>query len=241
MLPWIMIFGIKIPTYNLMLGCGLLGMIYCILRQISTDSDIRKSENLILAVIPFALFGGVITAFYFDVLFHGRELLTLKHQQIGFTFFGFLYGYIGALMLYSVFSGLQARFILNLLLPPLALAQGFGRIGCFLGGCCYGCPSNLGIAFPVGTLPWQRWGETKLFPVQLVEAILLFLLYLILCKITFRLRAVWYLVSISTVRFFLEFWRGDERGNLFFHGLSPAQTLSLGLLLLGCFLMTRAK
>ena len=35
---------------------------------------------------------------------------------------------------------------LDLVVPAVALAQGFGRIGCFLAGCCYGHESHLPIA-----------------------------------------------------------------------------------------------
>ena len=65
---------------------------------------------------------------------------------------------------------------LGLLLP---LYGGIVRIGCFLGGCCYGEPSQHGVLYPqsIFTLEcnwWRRYSPSpdprqRVFPIQLVE------------------------------------------------------------------------
>ena len=52
-------------------------------------------------------------------------------------------------MLYSKIKGLKFLKYFDMLIPSVALAQGFGRIGCFLAGCCYGreTDSPFGIIF----------------------------------------------------------------------------------------------
>jgi phosphatidylglycerol---prolipoprotein diacylglyceryl transferase len=66
---------------------------------------------------------------------------------------------------------------LGLLLP---LYGGIVRIGCFLGGCCYGEPSQYGVLYPesIFTLEcngWRRYSPSpdprqRVFPIQLVES-----------------------------------------------------------------------
>ena len=45
----------------------------------------------------------------------------------------------------------------NILIPCVALAQGFGRIGCFFAGCCGGIETNAwyGVTFPADSLAWS--------------------------------------------------------------------------------------
>lgn len=115
--------------------------------------------------------------------------------------------------------------------PSIALFHMFGRIGCFLGGCCYGVEWEHGITFEHGLM--ESANGVPRVPVQLYEAgleLALFgLLSLLLAKgwLKNRLLAV-YLLIYSVGRFILEFWRGDEyRGFLF--GLSTSQLISVGV------------
>jgi phosphatidylglycerol:prolipoprotein diacylglycerol transferase len=54
-------------------------------------------------------------------------------------------------------------------MPEVAIAQGFGRIGCFLAGCCYGrvTTSSFGVVFPADSFAPSG---VKLIPTQLISA-----------------------------------------------------------------------
>ena len=54
-------------------------------------------------------------------------------------------------------------------MPEVALAQAFGRIGCFLAGFCYGRPTDsvFGVVFPEDSL---APAGIKLIPTQLISA-----------------------------------------------------------------------
>jgi phosphatidylglycerol:prolipoprotein diacylglycerol transferase len=84
----------------------------------------------------------------------------------------------------------------------LPLGQSIGRLGCFVGGCCYGAP-----IFP---------GSTVLHPAQLYEAVL----DLVLAVTLFRMRGGdrpagllfrYYLLGYAGIRFAMDFFRGDEK------------------------------
>ena len=57
--------------------------------------------------------------------------------------------------------------------PAYALGLVFGRIGCFLNGCCFGTPSDLpwAIAFPPGSIPYSVFGNAHLHPAQLYTSL----------------------------------------------------------------------
>lgn len=108
----------------------------------------------------------------------------------------------------------------------------FGRIGCFLTGCCYGieCP----VGFTYHHAIDEAANNVSRFPVQLLEAgfnVFLFILLLSLFnrgKLKGRLLRL-YLVLYPAFRFADEFLRGDKiRGSLW--GLSTSQWISLLIL-----------
>ncbi len=105
----------------------------------------------------------------------------------------------------------------------------FGRIGCFLSGCCYGVESDFGFTFHNAVI--ESANGVNRFPVQLFEAgfnvcLFIFLLFM-LGKDKFKNRLfMLYMFLYAIVRFILEYFRGDEyRGFLF--GLSTSQIISV--------------
>lgn len=90
----------------------------------------------------------------------------------------------------------------------LPLGQAFGRVGCFLNGCCYGRDFNgfLSVVYPVNGVVKQ------VFPVQLLESILCLLLAMFLLSKKSRHKGhhtFLYLSLYAVLRFILEFARGD--------------------------------
>jgi len=115
----------------------------------------------------------------------------------------------------------------DVLAPAIALGHGIGRIGCLLGGCCFGAPvkGEWGIRFVPGSLAYETFeglgliekgaaSTPPLWPVQPVEAV--FLLFMGL-GLHFMLKyRKWsgqvfcvYLAAYGTGRFLLELVRGD--------------------------------
>lgn len=114
----------------------------------------------------------------------------------------------------------------------IPLFHGFGRLGCFLTGCCYGMPWKYGVAYakPLSEAP----AGVPLVPVQLIEAILNFLLFFLLRRLFLKKKGsgkllALYLAIYPVYRFTLEFFRGDRvRG--FAGPLSTSQWISLALI-----------
>ena len=100
----------------------------------------------------------------------------------------------------------------------IALAQGFGRIGCFLAGCCYGreTTSSLGVVFPEGSL---APAGVKVLPTQLFSSAGDFgIMFVLLWHYHHRKKVgdtgFLYMLLYGIGRFGIEFLRNDNRGEV---------------------------
>lgn len=152
--------------------------------------------------------------------------LIMFVPQSGFVFYGGLLGTIAGVKIYIKKSKYETpENIFNMLTPAIPLFHFFGRIGCYLAGCCYGRPLHshfdlLGIRF-------------NRVPTQLIEALYELILFVV-CLIVGRKQKTdllrLYLFCYGCFRFIIEFFRGDTvRGFLF--GLSTSQWVSIAIVL----------
>lgn len=227
----------------MMILCGFAGGLVVAVRR-SSIYGFRKDEVLagyFLAGIG-SFFGGKI---FFVV--QGFQRFLVLHETKGESFFQFFSnaglvfygGMIGCLLCMVLAARLfhDPPFpLMDTLLPSLPLAQAFGRIGCFFAGCCYGVPSDFGVALhPDGFGP----ADEKRLPIQLIEAAGVFILFLVLLQTGKKPTAKGKLLSIylfgyGCLRFILEFFRGDAvRG--FAGAFSVSQWISLVCIILGLF------
>ncbi len=238
---YVNIFGTDTPLYNWFVGLGVAAILSHYYWQLKRSATIRRLDNRLLVAFPFAMITGVLFAFLWDAFFREtwRTWFGDGPYRFGFTYFGWLFGVILYYCIYGRCTKIGVRFLLNLYLPSFALAQAFGRVGCFLSGCCYGQPSErFGIAYPEGSLPYAEVGNVPLFPIQLVEAVLLILLFAILCRVAFRYRAIGYLFGVALERFVIELFRHDARGSVFgIELLSPGQWFCVMYFVMACALV----
>ena len=250
MLPHIHIFGLHVPMYSIMLSVGIAVFfafyLYYFYTEYRTDRVTfnRLTFSLCLSLASLALF-----AFLFDSLFHSISEGKLTFG--GITWLGGVAGAFPAVILLTHFLVPKKRGyaldILDSLMPGLAIAHAFGRVGCFLGGCCFGkvTDSVFGISFPDGSPADKLYpspdgeGSLPVLPTQLFEAAFELVLFLVLLLISRRTKkyntAIWS-ISYGIFRFSLEFLRGDDRGSAVF-ALSPAQVLSILLFIFGVLII----
>lgn len=155
--------------------------------------------------------------------------------------YGGIIGGVLAALLYCRFKKLNFWDYFDIVLPSVAVAQGFGRIGCFLAGCCYGRETNsfFGIAF---THSDYAPNGVKLLPTQLFSAAGMFLIAGFLFWYAKKERkkgqvGALYLILYSIGRFIIEFFRDDYRGAVGF--LSTSQFISLFILATGVLLFRK--
>jgi phosphatidylglycerol---prolipoprotein diacylglyceryl transferase len=81
----------------------------------------------------------------------------------GLVVYGSLVGAAVASIAYMLIHHMPLLAMADLLAPGLMIGLAFGRIGCFMNGCCWGGPcgqSMLGVAFPPGSPPYMAQVES---------------------------------------------------------------------------------
>jgi len=187
--------------------------------------------KLFIMSIISAFIGGYVLFFITQIprLIANFSLEAFLHiiSHSGIVFYGGLFGVLIALKLFSRFSVYNQQDIFRLVAPALPLFHAFGRLGCFLSGCCYGKDLGATIYFFDGVY-------IDKIPVQLFETIFNLLLFAVLLFIEKKHKNVdilrIYLISYATFRFINEFFRGDTIRGIFF-GLSTAQWISIIIIL----------
>ena len=186
------------------------------------------------------LVGGIVGAkllFYLveikAIIENPKLLLDVIH---GFVVYGGIIGGIGVGYLYCKIRKLEFLKYFDLVMPSIAIAQGFGRIGCMFAGCCYGRETDGWFHVIYETSQFAPNG-VALIPTQLIMAVLNFVHFFILAFLAKKVVkysgqvAGFYLVFYSIGRFFLEYLRNDPRGTV--NILSTSQFISLFILLAG--------
>jgi len=155
--------------------------------------------------------------------FSFRNLLYLITRS-GIVFYGGLFGVLLAAKLFARFCRYDEAATYRMIVPAIPLFHAFGRIGCLLGGCCFGRVLATVIEFD-GVL------FTRM-PVQAFEAAFCFLLFSSLMIIE-KKRREWdllrtYMLSYAAFRFAIEFLRGDNLRGVYI--LSTSQWISLAII-----------
>ena len=217
-----------INFYGLFMAIGLILAILLLYKTSKLRPiDSNKLINFSLLMIIVGLCGTRI----FYVIFHwpefrGRSWLDMAAFWRGGLMFqgGPILAVLVALVTLRRF-GLKVWPTADAIAPSLALGQGVGRIGCFFAGCCYGeattLSNPLAVIFPVGSLAPHG---APLWPTQLMESAGLLLLFITLMMLLRKERykrrpgliAAFYLLGSGLLRFGVDFFRGDNRGELFF-------------------------
>lgn len=232
--------SIKIYSYGVMLAIAFLlafnlASRRCRLFDIKRDSLNNLAIILLISGIAGARLLYVFSNWYY---FAARPLDIFMISRGGLVFYGGLILSSAAGIIYAKRAKMSILDAADLIAPFLALGHGIGRIGCFLNGCCFGRPTEsiFGICFPhsIG----------KVYPTQLFSSIGLFFIFLLLFraqrKRVFKGEIISiYLILYGTLRFFVEFLRGDVRPIL--HNLSLAQVISMAAVCIGVLLFCILK
>ncbi|MFH1023882.1 MAG: prolipoprotein diacylglyceryl transferase [Planctomycetota bacterium] len=153
--PYIIRFGhFGIPGYGLMLGIGFLVALWFAGRILRRRPVPGASADVILDTATIAFLAGIAGGRLFYVFLNFRHyaenpLAVFKIWEGGLVLYGgVLLGLmVGVLLLRR--RNIPVLPVLDRIAPPVAAALAFGRIGCFLNGCCYGVISHgWGVCFP---------------------------------------------------------------------------------------------
>lgn len=240
---------IKITWYGIAVVCGFVAGLWTASRRAVKD---RLSPEAVADLGLWLMIGGIAGARLWYVVqywkdeFSGRPLWeTLAVFRGGLVFYGGLAGATLATILYARKRALPLWKLADALAPSIALGHFFGRIGCFINGCCYGTHCTLPWAVHYHDVPYNNPGQ-PIHPVQLYEAGLNLCLYLVLARQYQKKRFdgetfAFYVVGYSAIRFGVEFFRGDYPVRYLGGWATPGQIASLILLVAGSLLWLQRK
>lgn len=227
--------GRKLPSYGLLIMTGgvLANLLALLLRKklkIDTDNLILLEAYMLIGALVGSKVLYLITAapaIEWNRIFEPSYLLMLMRG--GFVFYGGLIGGLLMILLAGKIHRIDAVYYIRKVIFLCPFAHAFGRLGCFMAGCCYGIPYHGpgAVVFPENSfaLPGIR-----LFPVQLLESGTLLVISLILGIATLRFASEYtielYLILYGIDRFLLEYLRYDS-GRGIYGPFSTSQWISL--------------
>ena len=230
---------ITIYSYGLLIAIGITA---ALLLSLHRGKRLGLNSDTILDLGIYGVVGGIIGA---KLLFWMVEIpsilqnpsFIIESLSSGFVVYGGIIGGVATGYVYCKIKKLDFLLYLDLIVPAIALAQGFGRIGCFETGCCYGreTHSALGVVFEkslsapngVPLLPTQLFSSAGDF---FIAAILLY--YSSKAKRKGQVTGL-YMILYSIGRFIIEIFRSDPRGNVGL--LSTSQFICIGMFFIGIY------
>ena len=221
MKPLIDLGVIQLPTFYLVISLTATLILLIIHKQ--TEHYRINDRKFIFDLLLVVMISGFIGARVFHILYEEYDfyyafpLEMFKFWKGGFVYYG---GFITGLISAIIFCSQKKQNFwtwADFFSPYVGLAYAFGRIGCFLQGCCYGKYCEL------------PWAVHHLHPTQLYmfAADILLVLFLVRFKTwalinqklfysrIFKFDGSFFLFWIfghALNRFIIEFFRNDDRG-----------------------------
>ncbi len=230
MFPILIHFGaFQIYSFGVLVALGVLFSLYLMGRESARSGFPEKDGAFDLVFVTVV--AGFLGARILYVVENWRDyqnspLGLFAIWEGGLIFYGGMAASLAAMFIFLKMRHLPIGKSFDFLVPYIALTHAFGRVGCFLNGCCTG---------DICDLPWAVHFPGESFarhPAQLYEAILDVLLFLFLQKqkksqplsgiVTCR-----YFMGYALIRFCVEFVRNSNPGVF---GFTYNQWISLAAL-----------
>ena len=227
-------------TYGLMTAIGIFSAYFWVENQAKKRKLKADSIMGLLISCLVAGYGGSKLLYFLTILPRILKDPSLLADSLstGWVVFGGILGGLFGGWVYCRVKDLPAGDYFDISMPAVALAQGFGRLGCFFAGCCYGAETDSACSIVFHNSQYAP-NDVHLVPTQLLSSAFNFALCLLLIVIERNWKkrrqgdiTALYLIFYSAGRFIIEFWRGDlARGAI--GPLSTSQFIGLFTLAAG--------
>jgi phosphatidylglycerol:prolipoprotein diacylglycerol transferase len=220
-------------------------------RRLGLDED--KVVNVILVTLVASVLGARLLYVLEHLAEFRREWTSaLALWQGGLTLYGGIVAGTFAGLLAARRMGLPVWVVADALTPALALGTVFGRVGCFLNGCCYGQPTTRpwGVLFPRDSFAYLEFGDRPVHPSQLYNALAGLLLFAVFQLLRKRMRVpgvlFWsFVAAFALVRIPLDLTRAYEVNAVLLRvgavEVTESQLMSVGLALFAVLMILRLR
>lgn len=241
---------VTVHSYGFMIGLGII-FAYLLAVQLgkSLQVDSDKTASIFFWVFLASVIGGKLF-FYFEnpSIYFSNPSKMITSPGNGFVFYGSLLFAIPTLVWFLKRSKIPVWDYLDIVAIYGPLLHLFGRIGCFMAGCCHGkvCSPEFGVVF---TDPESsaNFLNTPVYPTQLYSVFLLtsIIVFLLLFRKKKKFAGQLFLIYVlvySLGRGIIEIFRGDEaRGYIIDGILSHSQLIAIGIICVAGFIYLKRK
>jgi len=244
MFPYFTLLGLgrELGLYPLMVLCGIFSSgIYACFTAAKYNYDYTDLISFLLVASIGVIIGSHLlyaVVNYETVIYFINNIKKINSLERLLNVLNYIFG--GSVFYGGLFGGIITGFIMtkrnnkysgffDIGVTSIPLFHFFGRIGCFLGGCCYGIESHIGFIYTRN--PIIQANGVKRFPIQILEAVFNIGVFLLLDQLLrhnkFKNKLLYiYLAVYSTGRFIIEFFRGDTYRGIWF-SFSTSQIISI--------------
>ena len=239
---------VTVYTYGFCIAVGaILGFSYMAWqgkKQFGLSFD--KANTLFIVLVLSAVVGGKVFFFFESPSYYLKHFGEMFSGS-GFVFYGSLLFCIPAMLYFFKKNNLPVWGMLDIMGMVTCIVHGFGRIGCFNAGCCYGTHTDFFLGVVYSEEKCQAPLGESLHPVQLYESGFIFLLlgglWILRNRTQFAGQLfLLYLMTYAAGRSVLELFRGDEaRGYVLPGWVSHSQFISLLVIIISTVVYLRLK
>ncbi len=157
--------GVPLFGYGFMLFVGFSTATFLASRR---AKSVGLDADVIWDLMMWLLIPGIIGARivyllqYGDKVFAGKQGLEILKATIalwdgGIVFYGCIIGGVVGMLAYCRKNNIRPLQLGDVIMPSLFVGLGFGRIGCFLYGCCFGAACSLpwAVHFPADSMTFE--------------------------------------------------------------------------------------
>ena len=246
MYPYIVFLGMGI--YDILLSVAVVLSLFLADKMgMYRGFSVKLQKTLVISVVCAVLCGLVGAVFFqsvYDWIKYGEFSLNAGMTFYGGLIFGIAFFLLAWFLLGKYFcktDEAKKKFgnVADIAACIIPLAHGLGRLGCLTAGCCHGRSTDAWYGIKMYTEQgWQR-----VVPVQLFEALFLFVLSAVMFWLFFKkfgkenkgrfpLLPV-YAIVYGVWRFLIEYVRGDDVGATIVSFLSPSQLVAIVMIVAG--------
>lgn len=249
---------ISLHAYGLCIAIGFLLAMTLTKRQAQREGeDPEAMVDLTFYLLLYGLIGARVVFIFTQLpLFLAHPIEILMFWRGGLVWYGGFLGAVAYLLYHSRTSCVPFFKVVDILIPYMALAHGFGRLGCLFAGCCFGRTTTLpwGIVFPAQSMAQSAqyaahevsaWAPAlPVHPTQLYEAGAEFAMFALLLALRERKRfhGQLFLLWVSLypiIRSVIEMFRGDKDRGVYILSTSQYISIGVGLMALVLFFVLR--
>lgn len=251
-----------VHSYGFLIALGLVAGVAVAVRR---GRSVGIETGATLDLTFYAIVVGMVGARLLYVLMHAGDYARLcagagaprtlgqavadctaavRFWQGGLVFLGGAILAAASTLLLAHRKGLGLGEVADVLAPSVSLAHVFGRLGCFMVGCCYGKPWSGGVHFPPDSVAYSELlndhavvvgaaSTPGLHPTQLYEAGGELAIFLVLVWLWPRRKfsgaiALTYALAYGLLRFAIEIFRGDDLRAFVVEARMPSLARALG-------------